>query len=386
VSVVLYLSLAALGGRPARAADPAPPVKLSARDTLAYVGTFTKGEARGIYAFRVASDPPRGDQPIRLEPLGLAAETPNPGFLVVDPRRRVVFAANDIHEFEGKPSGAVSAFAVDAASGKLTLLGQRPSGGPAPCNMVLDGTRKHLLVTNCIGGSVAVLPVAADGRLGPASQLVQHPGTKPHTHGIALSPDNRFAYACDMGLDRIMAYRFDARTGKLTPAATPIIAVKPGTGPRHLVFRPDGRFAYVVGTRASTLTVFTHDPGTGALAEVQTISTLPPGFKGTSTAAELKIDPAGNHLYVSNRGRDSVALFTVDPARGTLSYVEDQASGGKTPRHFTLDPTAKHVTIANQDSGTVMVARIDAGSGRLKPSAVTASVPSPVVVDFLPPR
>jgi 6-phosphogluconolactonase len=369
------------------AADPVPPpvTKLSPKDTLAYVGTFTKGQAKGIYAFRLDSEDLEVPQNVVLTPLGLAAETPNPAYLEVDPTRRVVFAANDIHEYQGKPSGSVSAFAVDAATGKLKLLNQQPSGGPAPCHMVLDRQRRHLLVTNCLGGSVAVFPVAGDGKLGAATALAQHPGTKPHTHGITLSPDNRFAYACDMGLDRVMAYQFDAAKGKLAPAATPTIALKPGTGPRHLVFGRDGKFAYVVGSKASTITVFAFDGKTGGLKEVQTVRTVPEWFDGTNSAAELAVHPSANYLYVSNRGHNSVVMFTIDPGKGTLTYLEDQETGGKTPRHFALDG-AKHLVVGNQESDTVLVCRIDGDTGRLKPSGVMTPVPSPTVVGILPPK
>jgi 6-phosphogluconolactonase len=381
-------ALALLLVAPRGVAQTAAPVKpaVGATDTLAYVGTFTKGQAKGIYVFRLTAGGGDDAQNVTLAPLGLAVETPNPGFLEIDPARRVVFAANDVHEFEGKPSGAVSAFKVDPRSGKLALLNQRPSMGPAPCHLTLDRERRYLLVANCIGGSVAVLPVASDGKLGPASQVVQHPGNKPHTHGVTLSPDNRFAYACDMGLDRIMAYRFDAAKGKLTPAATATIALDAGTGPRHMAFRPDGKFAYVVGTKSSSVTVFAHDARTGGLRKVQSVSTLPPSFEGENTAAELAVHPTENFLFVSNRGHNSVVLFTIDPADGKLTYTDEQGSGGKTPRHFVLDAPARHLAVANQDGNNVLVCRIDEGSGRLKPSGVLATVPSPVCVKFLPPQ
>jgi 6-phosphogluconolactonase len=383
IGVALLLALAA----PAMAAEPEG-TKLTPADTLAYVGTFTKGSgeasSKGIYVFRLQTKGMEVSQNITLVPLGLAAATPNPAFLEIDARRRLVFAANDLHEFQGKPSGAVSAFAVDAATGKLALLNQQASGGAAPCFLTLDGSGRNLLVTNCIGGSVAVLPVAADGHLGPASDLVQHPGKDPHTHGVTLSPDNRFAFACDMGLDRLMAYRFDADKGKLLPASPALIPVKAGSGPRHMAFRPDGRFAYVLGTKKSTLTTYAFDANSGGLRELQTISTLPESWEGTSTAAEVAVHPSGKYLYASNRGHNSVTLFAIDADKGTLSFVEEQGTGGKTPRHFGIEPSARHLAIANQDSDSVLVCRVDAGNGRLKPSGVFATVPSPACVKFLP--
>jgi 6-phosphogluconolactonase len=402
--VVGPLVLGALLAAPVHAAEPEAPPKvktaaktatksatkpggaLPASATLAYVGTFTKGESKGIYGFRLQTQELEVSQNITLVPLGLAAETPNPAFLEIDPKRRVVFAANDLHEFEGQPSGAVSAFAVEPATGKLILLNQRPSMGAAPCFLGLDREGRNLLVTNCVGGSVAVLPVAPDGRLGPATDVVKHPGKDPHTHGVTLSPDNRFAFACDMGLDRLMAYRFDAEKGKLTPATPAVISMKAGTGPRHLAFRPDGRFAYVLGAKASTLTTFAYDARTGGLREVQTVSSLPESFEGTNAAAEVTVHPSGKYLYASNRGHNSVVLLAIDAEKGTLTFVEEQGTGGKTPRHFGLEPSAKHLAIANQDSNSVLVCRVDASNGRLKPSGVFATVPSPACVKFLPPE
>lgn len=358
---------------------------LSPADTLAYVGTFTKGQSKGIYVFRLQTQKLEVSQNITLVPLGLAAETPNPAFLEIDARRRVVYAANDLHTFEGKSSGAVSAFSVDPASGKLTLINQRPSMGSAPCFLTLDNEGRNLLVTNCLGGSVAVFPVAADGRLGEASEVVQHPGKDPHTHCVTLSTDGHFAYACDMGLDRLMVYRYDAQKGKLTPANPPMLALPAGTAPRHLVFRPDGRFAYVVGAKSSTVTTLAYDGKTGGLRVVQTISSLPESWEGTNAAAEVAVHPSGKFLYVSNRGHNSVVLFGIDAETGTLTFVEEQGTGGKTPRHFGLEPSAKHLAIANQDSDSVLVCRVDGGNGRLKPSGVFATVPSPVCVKFLAP-
>jgi 6-phosphogluconolactonase len=370
---------------------PAPAIsatKIPTGAPLVFVGTFTKaqGAAKGIYAFWLQTQDLEVAQNITLVPLGLAAETPNPTFLEIDQRRRVLFSVNDLPTFEGKPGGAVSAFAIDAEAGHLTLLNQRASMGAAPCFLVLDGTGKNLLVTNCQGGSVAVLPVAADGHLGPATDVVHHTGKDPHTHGVTLSPDNRFAFACDMGADRLMAYRFDSDKGKLTPADPAVIAAKPGSGPRHLAFRPDGRFAYLVNSSKSSVTVFAYDPKAGSLREVQTVSSLPESYDGPNTAAEVSVHPSGKFLYVSNRGHNSVVLFTIDPEKGTLTFVEEQGTGGKTPRHFGIEPGAKHLAIANQESDSLLASRIDAGNGRLKPSGVFASVPSPACVKFFLPK
>jgi len=364
-------------------------------ETLVYVGTYTRGrsQGKGIYLFRLQTENLEVPQNITLVPLGLAVETPNPSFIDLDVQRRLLFAVNEIDDFEGKPTGAVSAFSIDQATGTLTLLNQRPSMGTGPCHLVLDKQNRNVLVANYGSGSVAVLPVGSDGRLGTATAVVQHSGKSihpdrqkgPHAHCMTLDPANRFAFACDLGLDKVLSYRFDARQGKLIPNDPGFVSTRPGAGPRHMIFRPDGRFAYVVNELSSTVTAYAYDSNTGVLKDAQTVTTLPEYFDGANTGAEVGVHPSGRYLYVSNRGHNSVVLFAIDPERGTLTYIEEQGTGGSTPRHFGIEPSAKHLAIANQDSNTVLVCRIDAGNGRLKPSGVFASAPSPVCVKFLPP-
>ena len=364
-------------------------------ETLVYVGTYTRGRnpGKGIYLFRLQTENLEVSQNITLVPLGLAVETPNPSFIDLDVRRRLLFAVDEIDEFDDRPTGAVSAFSIDRTSGTLTLLNQRPSMGTGPCHLVLDKGNRNVLVANYGSGSVAVLPVGSDGRLGAATAAVQHSGKSihpdrqkgPHAHCMTLDPANRFAFACDLGLDKVLSYRFDARQGKLTPNDPAFVSTRPGAGPRHMIFRPDGRFAYVVNELSSTVTAYAYDSNTGGLKDAQTVTTLPEYFDGANTGAEVGVHPSGRYLYVSNRGHNSVVLFAIDPQRGTLTYIEEQGTGGSTPRHFGIEPSAKHLAIANQDSNTVLVCRIDAGNGRLKPSGVFASVPSPVCVKFLPP-
>jgi len=362
-------------------------------DTLVYVGTYTGAKSKGIYFFKLQTENLEVSQNITLVPLGLAAETPNPSFFEVDLKRRLLFAANEVNQFEGRPTGAVSAFSIDPATGRLTLLNQRPSMGTGPCHVVLDNENRNLLVANYGGGSVAVLPVGPDGQLGAATDVVQHTGRSidpvrqkgPHAHCVTLDSANRFAFVCDLGLDKVLTYRFDARQGKLSPGEPAFTSIKAGAGPRHMVFRPDGRFAYVVNELSSTITVFRYESTTGVLKESQTISTRPEYFEGANTAAEVGVHPSGKYLYASNRGHNSVVLFSIDPDQGTLAYIEEQGTGGSTPRHFGIEPSAKHLAIGNQQSDTVLVCRIDDGNGRLKPSGVFASAPSPACVKFLPP-
>jgi 6-phosphogluconolactonase len=359
--------------------------------TFVYVGTYTSENSKGIYLFRLQVDNP---QSASLVPIGVAAETPSPSFLEFDDRRRLLFAVNEVGQFDGKPTGAVTAFSIDRESGKLTQLNQQPSMGSGPCHLVLDRQRRHLLVANYSSGSVSVLPVAADGRLGAASDVVQHSGSSvnpdrqkgPHAHCVTMDPGNRFAFVCDLGLDKVMVYRFDAERGKLTPHDPPFAAIKPGSGPRHMVFRPGGRFAYVVNEMSSTVTVFAYAPETGVLKEIQSVSTLPAYFTGDNTTAEIDVHPSGKWLYASNRGHNTIVLFNIDRSKGTLTYVEEQVTRGSTPRHFGIDPSGRHFAVANQNSETILMAQIDGGNGRLKPSSALASAPTPVCIKFLPPE
>lgn len=370
-----------------------PPAYDPKNDTLVYVGTYTRQKSKGIYCYRLQTRNNEVAQNITLVPLGLAAEAVNPSFLAVDHARRLLFCVNETNEFAGQPGGAVSAYAIEPATGQLRLINQRPTRGTGPCHLALDKTGRHLVVSNYGGGSVTVVPVAADGTLGEPSDFVQHAGSSvhpqrqqgPHAHGATFSTDNRFVYICDLGLDRVLAYKFDAATGKLTPADPAFTALAPGSGPRHLVFRPDGKFAYVINELTSTVTAFAHDAATGALKEIQTVTTLPGYYDGPNTTAEIDVHPSGKWLYASNRGNETVVLFNIDAATGTLTYTEEQNTGGKKPRHFGIEPSAKHLVIANQDSDTLLVCRIDAGNGRLKPSGVFAEAPSPVCAVFVAP-
>ena len=364
-----------------------------ASPTLVYVGTYTGAVSKGIYLFRLETEQLEVPQNITLVPLGLAAATPSPSFIELDLKRRLLFAVNELNEFEGRPTGAVSAFSIDPGKGTLALVNQRPSMGTGPCHLILDKAGRHLLVANYGSGSVSVLPVAADGRLGAATDVVQHVGRSvhpqrqagPHAHCVTLDAANRFAYVCDLGLDKVMAYRYDAQRGTLAPHDPPFAPLTPGAGPRHMVFRPDGRFAYVVNELHSTVTTFRYDADAGVLHDVQTVSTLPEYFDRPNSGAEIGVHPSGKWVYASNRGHNSVVLFNVDQEKGTLAYVEEQGTGGLTPRHFGIEPSAQHLAIANQGSNTVLVARIDAGNGRLTPSGVFANAPTPVCVKFLPP-
>jgi len=353
---------------------------------MVYVGTYTQGKSKGIYLFHM--DPASG----RLTPAGLAAVTVNPSFLAIAPNHRFLYAVNEIGEFGGTSSGAVSAFAIDPSTGKLTLLNQQSSRGAGPCHLIVDKQGKNVLVANYGGGSVVVLPIRPDGRLGPATAFIQHQGSsvnpqrqkEPHAHSMNLDAANRFAFAADLGLDKVLIYRFDPAKGSLAPNDPVSVSVAPGSGPRHFAFHPSGRWAYVINEINSTVTALSYDAKTGTLRALQTVSTLPEGFAGNNSTAEVQVSPDGKFVYGSNRGDDSLAIFAIDPDTGLLSALGRQSTQGKTPRGFGIDPAGRFLLAANQDSDSVVVFRIDPETGKLQPTGQVEEVPKPVCVQFMP--
>ncbi len=266
------------------------------KDTLVYVGT-SGPKSKGIYFFRLQTENLEVSQNITLVPLGLAAETPNPNFIDIDLKRRLVFAATRVDRFDGKPGGAVSSFSVDPATGKLNLINQSSCMGRGPCHLALDATGRNVVVSMCDSGGVAVIPVAPDGKLGAATGFAQHTGSSvnpsrqkgPHAHCVTFDPANQFVFVCDLGLDKIMTYRFDAQNGKITPGDPPFTAAKPGAGPRHMAFLPNARFAYAVNELDSTVTSYAYDAKTGALKPIETQSTVPGYYDGpTNTRPRLR--------------------------------------------------------------------------------------------------
>jgi len=366
------------------------------RKYLVFVGTYTtKSNSKGIY--RLQFDTATG----KLRELGVAAETLDPSWVAVHPSGKYLYAANEA----GKTS-SVSAFAVDAKSGKLSLLNQIPSLGEDPCYLSFDKTGKYILVANYSSGTIAVFPILADGRLGEHTALVKDQGATgpnkerqdgPHAHWIETSAHNHFVYVADLGLDEVLVYKFDAASGKLTSAApqpqkeTPdkvaaldafSATLNPGAGPRHVAFGPGGKFMYVLGEVQSTVTVFAND-SQEIYRNVQQISTLPKDFSGRNDAAEIAAHPNGKFLYASNRGHDSIAIFLIDPVKGTLTFVAHVLTGGKEPRHFAIDPSGKYLLAENQFSNNIVVFKIDAATGGLTPTGEVVEVPSPVDIAFL---
>ena len=356
-----------------------------AKTYLLYVGTYTKGESKGIYAYEYDSAPGQ------LKSIGLAAETKNPSFLAADPSGKLLYAVNEVGDYQGASSGGVTAFTIDHASGKLSQLNEVASRGADPCYISFDKTSKFALVANYTGGNISVFPVQKDGRIGDASAFVQHSGKGtnpqrqegPHAHWIEVTPDNRFAIAADLGLDELLVYRFDATKGSLSPNDPPFAKVEAGAGVRHLSFAPNGRFAYSVNEINSTVTAFSYDAKAGVLHPLQSLSTLPTDFSGENTTAEIHVHPNGRFLYASNRGRDSIAIFSIDAETGRLTSLGDVLTKGKEPRNFEIDPSGTRLFAANQNSDNIVVFDIDQKTGALTPSGKVVEVPSPVSLRFV---
>jgi 6-phosphogluconolactonase len=367
------------------AALAAASVPTFAAEYLVYIGTYTRGTSKGIHAYRL------DDNTGKLTSLGLAAEMRDPSFVAIHPNGRNLYAVGEGNE-PGK-GGAVAAFTIDKASGKLTPINQQFSKGGGPCHIVIDKTGKSALVANYGGGSVISFPVKPDGSLGEEASFHQHQGSSanpkrqagPHTHSVNVSPDNRFAAVADLGLDQVLVYKLDPATAKLTPNDPPFTKVAPGGGPRHFAFHPSGKWAYVINEILLTVTAFNYEPKKGTLTEVQTISTLPAGVQAqpSFSTAEVQVHPSGRFLYGSNRGHDTIAVFTIDQKTGKLTHVDNTSTQGRTPRNFGIAPSGKWLIAANQSTNNMAVYSIDQKTGKLTPTGQIEEVGAPVCVKFL---
>jgi 6-phosphogluconolactonase len=354
-----------------------------------YIGTYTGktslgNESKGIYASELDLASGKLSEPV------LVAETKSPSFLALHPDGKHLYAVGEIADFGGKNVGAVSAFAIeDAKTGKLKLLNQASSGGAGPCHLVVDKAGKLVLAANYGGGSCCAVAIKADGSLGEQTGFVQHEGKsvdagrqkEPHAHSINVSPDNRFAFCADLGLDKVLVYKIDG--GKLTPNDPPAGKTAPGSGPRHFAFHTSGKYAYVINEMGNTVTAFAYDADKGSLTEIQTIGTLPSDFKGASYTAEVVVHPSGKFLYGSNRRQDSIAIFTVDEKTGKLTAAGHQGDGIKEPRNFNIDPTGKYCLVGNQNGDSILVFAIDQATGALQPTGGKVVIGAPVCIKFM---
>ncbi|HLF95194.1 MAG TPA: lactonase family protein [Planctomycetota bacterium] len=350
---------------------------------LVYTGSYSDAKAEGIQVFRL--DLKTG----ALTKVGGASGVTNPSFVALHPGGKFLYAVGETSEFAGKKVGAVAAFSLDG-KGVPTFMNAQSSEGQGPCHITVDRTGKHALVANYGSGSVACLPIEEDGKLAAPSSSVQHKGSGanksrqagPHAHSINPDPMGRYVVAADLGLDKILVYRFNSLKGTLEANEPAAADVPPGSGPRHFAFHPSSRWAYACGEMTSTVIAFTYNPERGVLEQMQVLSTLPGEVKGNSTA-ETQVSPDGKFVYVSNRGHDSVAVFAVDEATGKLKAVGHCPTGGKTPRNFGIDPSGAFLIAANQGSNNVVVFKIDPKTGMPSPAGHEVQVPKPVCVKFL---
>ena len=353
------------------------------RELTLYVGTYTTGKSEGIYGYRM-------DHGTGALTRFNAFKSVNPSFLAIDQSKRYLYAVNEVGEYAGKPGGGVSAFAIHRANGNLRLLNEQATQGADPCHLTIDRKKRTLLVANYTGGSVAVLPIRSDGTLAPSIDLKQHEGSSikeqqkgPHAHCIILDRFERHALAADLGIDKLMIYRFDAATQKLTPAAQPWAELQAGAGPRHLTLHPNGKYAYVINELDSTLTVLRYNELRGTLSQIETVSTLPSDFSGASYCADVHVSPSGKFLYGSNRGHDSIVVFEINQRTGKLKLLQHISTEGKWPRNFTIDPTGRFLLVANQRTDNVVTFSIDSHTGRLTSTGHIEEIPSPVCLKFL---
>lgn len=343
---------------------------------IVYVGAYGKGIT--AYRFDTGSG--------KLQPLGMAGEIVNPSFLAISPDKRKLYAVSEV---EGNHDGAVGAFSIDAHTGKLTELNTRNSGGIAPCHLAVDHTGKMLIVANYTSGGVSSYPIEADGSLGEMASLMTAQGhgpnaarqEGPHAHEVVIGKDNHIAYVPDLGLDRIRLYRIDPATAKLSDNEPPFVQQDPGFGPRHMVFSPNGQFVYVINELKSFVSVFRLDGADGKMTKIQDASSLPEGYTGENGPAEILIDSRGQYVYATNRGNDTIAVFSVDNASGKLKQVQVISAEGKMPRGLTFDPSEHFLFAGNQTTNNFVVFRVDPSTGRLSPTGTVVNTPSPV--DFL---
>ena len=380
-------------------------------DYFMYFGTYTgfkfvtksktigvgDSHSEGIYVSRLNAATGEMGEP------QLAAKVVNPAFLIVNPNHRFLYAISEDPLSVGPPldhSSYVSAFAIDHASGKLRLLNALPTGGTSTCQISIDKTGKFIFLANFGSGSISVMRVKDDGSLGEQTAFMQHIGrggsdlpiqSSPHPHSVVVSPDNRYAIASDLGLDKVFIYHFDAETGALSPLDAPSVTVPAGAGPRHFTFDPTGKFGYSLNEMGSTLTVFAWDTGKGTLTQVQEVATKPAAFDGRGGAGEIQISNDGKFLYESNRLSHNmdrlpgtIGVFGIDPAKGTLTVVEHFPSGGVMPRSFAIDPTGRYLFALHQLSNNVVEHKIDSATGRLSKTGKEIKVDTPVCLQFVP--
>ena len=360
----------------------------SVSKVFAYIGAYTnippnargRADGVGVYSLDLASGAMTLVQTVQ-GPM-------NPTFLALHPTQRYLYAVVSVPDIDGHAGGALSAYAIDQATGQLTFLNRESVIGPGPCFVTVDATGKYVIVANYPGGSAAMLPILDDGSLGQATDFVQHVGSsvhmpnqeRAHAHSVFIDAANRFAFICDLGMDKVMSYRLDLEHGKLVPNTPPWVTARPGAGPRHLSFHPNGRYAYVVNELNATISAYTYDDSKGELHDIQTVPPVPADYHGPNACAEIRVAPSGKFVYGSNRGHDSIVIYAIDDATGMLTYAGIEPSQGRNPRNFNISADGTLMLVANQDSDTIIAFHVDMQTGKLTPTGQITASPSPVCI------
>lgn len=357
--------------------------RATAAERLVFVSAFGAGKDAAIHAYLLDLDTGK------LKLTQRTTDVENPFYLAASPDRRFLYSIH-AKQFGGKDPEEVAAYEIVGETGQLKLLNRQSALGSAACYLDVDASGKAVLVANYTTGSVAALPVNKDGSLGKAASVIQHAGAsvdparqkEPHAHCIVVSPDSRFAFAADLGLDQVLSYRLDAANAKLAPGRQPFVRTPPGSGPRHLTFHPNGKHLYAINELKNSVTLFDYDAASGMLVEKQTITTLPKDFTGTSHCADLKITPDGQFLYGTNRGHDSIAAYRLGND-GRLTPIAVQPSLGKGPQNLAITDDGKLLLCANMPGSNIAVFRIDQKTGTLTSAGDPISMPSPSCIRVL---
>tara|TARA_B100000965_G_C19572880_1_gene749961 strand:- start:646 stop:1800 length:1155 start_codon:yes stop_codon:yes gene_type:complete len=347
---------------------------------LVCVGSYSTSDKESIHLFQLNLEDGS------INKISAISGLINPSFLKIHPNKQFLYAVNEVGNFQGKKSGGVTSFALDVKNGKLTKLNQQPSGDTAPCHLTIDSTGKYVLVAHYGGGSTTVLPINENGHVGSVTSQIKHKGSSvhprqkaPHAHAIHVGPNNEFAFAPDLGLDKVLVFKFDENSGEITETKFDGVKVDPGSGPRHFGFHPNGNYAYVINEITQTITTFNYYPKLGELRSIQTLSTVPHPVKGNSTA-EILVHPNGKFLYGSNRGHNSIAMFSISEKNGILTPIGHESIRGEIPRNFGIDPTGQFLLVAGQRSNNVNVFRINLETGQLKFTGHSVEVSQPACV------
>lgn len=354
----------------------------SKNDLFIYVGTYTSKESKGIYLLKMNKE--NG----KIEILSTTGNVINPSFLAINKTKDFLYSVNEVSDYENSSSGSISSFKIDKLTKELVFINKKSSLGADPCYIAIDNTNNYVLTANYSGGNISIHPIDETGALLDAADVAQHVGssinlkrqTKPHAHSIYLDSKNKFAYAVDLGIDKILVYSINSETGKLILRSA--ADIEPGSGPRHFVILPNGKFAYVINELNNKIISFNVDKNNGSLDLIDTYSTLPADFNETSYCADIHIHPNGKFLYGSNRGHNSIAVFEINEETGGLKNIGFESTQGNWPRNFVIDPDGNFLLVANQKSNNINVFKINNITGLLEFTGISETVPSPVCLIF----